>query len=261
MMRAAATGALAIALAALLAACHPADTGYQGWIEADLVFVGPDEAGRVDTLSIDEGSAVTRGADLFTVDTDLQKADLESAEAAQVNAQRAFERAEELLRTRTGSQKTYDDAQAMLRDAKARRDAARTRLERRKVASPVTGTVEQVYFRPGEVVAAGRPVVALLPPGNLKVRFFVPQGELARIALGDKVRVTCDGCAPNLSAKVSFIARSAEFTPPVIYSLEERAKLVFLVEALPDDPKAVRVGQPVGVQLATPPKPAVARRK
>jgi HlyD family secretion protein len=252
-----------IALGALLAACTPTDSGYQGWIEADLVFVGPDEAGRVETLAVDEGGTATRGADLFTVDTDLQRADVASAEASQINAQRAFERAEELLRTKTGTQKTFDEAQAMLRDAKARLDAARTRLARRKVASPVTGTVEQVYFRPGEVVAAGRPVVALLPPGNLKVRFFVPQGALPAIALGDKVRVACDGCAQNLSAKVGFIARQAEFTPPVIYSLEERAKLVFMVEALPDDPAAFRVGQPVQVRpwQDTPAKPAVARRK
>lgn len=254
---------LAIVLSALLAACGPGDSGYQGWIEADLVFVGPDEAGRVETLSVDEGDTVARGADLFTVDTDLQKTDLASAEAAKINAQRAFERAEELLRTRTGSQKTFDDAQAQLRDTTARLDAARTRLERRKVASPVSGTVEQVYFRPGEVVAAGRPVVALLPPGNLKVRFFLPQGELPHIALGDKVGVACDGCAPNLAAKVTFISRTAEFTPPVIYSLEERAKLVFMVEALPDDAKTFRVGQPVQVRpwQNAAPKPAVARRK
>jgi HlyD family secretion protein len=262
MTRAATTRALTIVLGALLlAACTRSEDAYQGWIEADLVFVGPDEAGRVETLSVEEGATVARGADLFSVDTDLQKSDLASAEASQVNAQRAFERAEELLRTKTGTQKTFDEAQAVLRDARARLDAAHTRLERRKVASPVSGTVEQVYFRPGEVVGAGRPVVALLPPGNLKVRFFLPQGELPRIALGDKVSVACDGCAANLTAKVSFIARTAEFTPPVIYSLEERAKLVFMVEALPDDPKVFRVGQPVRVRPFAPPKPAVARRK
>jgi HlyD family secretion protein len=50
-------------------------------------------------------------------------------------------------------------------------------------------------------------------------------------------------------AHVSFIARTAEFTPPVIYSLEERAKLVFLIEALPERPDAFRVGQPIRVTL------------
>jgi HlyD family secretion protein len=252
----------AVLCALLLSACGDSDGAYQGWIEADMIFVGPDEAGRVETLSVDEGGTVARGADLFTVDTDLQRSDLASAEASQINAQRAFERAEELLRTRTGTQKVFDEAQAALRDAKARLDAAHTRLARRKVASPVEGTVQQVYFRVGEVVGAGRPVVALLPPGNLKVRFFLPQAELPRLALGDKVGVACDGCAPDLTARVSFMSRTSEFTPPVIFSLEERAKLVFMVEALPDDPAAFRVGQPVRVRpMAAAPPANVARRR
>jgi HlyD family secretion protein len=99
-------------------------------------------------------------------------------------------------------------------------------------------------------VPAGRPIVALLPPGNVKVRFYVPQAMLPKIAAGDPVKVSCDGCAPDLVAHVSFISRSSEYTPPVIYSLDERDKLVFLIEALPERPDAVRVGQPVSVVLA-----------
>jgi HlyD family secretion protein len=83
----------------------------------------------------------------------------------------------------------------------------------------------------------------------MKVRFFVPETVLPRIAYGDAVTVRCDGCSGDLSAKVSFISKTAEFTPPVIYSLEERAKLVFLIEALPVAPANMRVGQPVDVQL------------
>jgi HlyD family secretion protein len=98
----------------------------------------------------------------------------------------------------------------------------------------------------GEVVPAGRPIVALLPPENVRIRFFVPETEIARLSLGQPVRVGCDACRPA-DAKVSFIARSAEYTPPEIYSLEERAKLVYRVEAIPADPKALRPGQPVDV--------------
>jgi HlyD family secretion protein len=98
-------------------------------------------------------------------------------------------------------------------------------------------------------VPAGRPVVALLPPGNLKIRFFAPQSILPTIKYGDIVDVSCDGCEKGLTAKVSFIARSAEYTPPVIYSQEERAKLVFLIEARPEQPDKFRVGQPVTVTL------------
>jgi HlyD family secretion protein len=242
---------LAVALAAVaLAACGDGDAGFQGWVEANLIFVGPDETGRVETLAVREGDATTKGARLFTVDADLQQADVMSAEAAVTNAQQAYERAQQLLKTQAGTQKTFEDAEASLRTAQARLNSARTRLARRQVASPVEGTVQQIYFRPGEVVPPGRPIVALLPPGNMKVRFFVPEAALPRIAYGDTITVRCDGCAGDITAKVSFIAKTVEFTPPVIYSQEERAKLVFLVEALPNRPENLRVGQPVTVTLA-----------
>jgi HlyD family secretion protein len=102
-------------------------------------------------------------------------------------------------------------------------------------------------------------VVSLLPPGNIKVRFFVPETVLPSIAYGDTIKIGCDGCAGDLTARVSFIAKQSEFTPPVIYSLEERAKLVFLVEALPDKPGALRVGQPIDVSLVPQPHPEAAR--
>src|SRR6185437_4759583 len=124
------------------------------------------------------------------------------------------------------------------------------RLTRRRVFSPVAGTIQQVYYRSGEIVPAGKPVVAVLPPANLKIRFFVPEAMLPSVQFGSSVGVTCDGCDKNLTAKVSFIARSAEFTPPVIYSLDERAKLVFMIEARPDQPDKFRVGQPISVALA-----------
>jgi HlyD family secretion protein len=105
------------------------------------------------------------------------------------------------------------------------------------------------------MVPAGRAVVAVLPPGNIKLRFFVAQTDVARVAVGDKVGVRCDGCPTGLTAQVNFIARTVEFTPPVIYSLEERAKLVFLVEARPERPDAFRVGQPIDVTLTRERKP------
>ena len=241
-------------LAVALVGCNDTEPKFQGWIEANLIFVGPDEAGRVDTLSVREGDKVDAKAPLFTLDDDLQRADLALNEAALKNAEQAFDRAKKLLTTQAGTQKTYDDAEAALRTAQARLNASQTRLARRKVASPVSGTVPQVYVRPGEMVSAGRPVLSLVPPGNMKVRFFVPEGMLPQIAHGDAVSVHCDGCPGEIKARVSFIAKSAEFTPPVIYSQTERAKLVFLIEALPDNPESLRVGQPVDVTIA--PKPA-----
>jgi HlyD family secretion protein len=109
------------------------------------------------------------------------------------------------------------------------------RLSRRQEKAPAAGRVEDVFFRMGETANTGQAVVSLLTPDKLKLRFFVSEPELSSVAVGQKVSVGCDGCKPNLTATINFIARTAEFTPPVIYSLTRREKLVFLVEARPDD--------------------------
>jgi len=242
--------AILSAAALALAACSETrDPGFQGWVEADLIFVSPDEYGRVETLSVREGDTVEKGAPLFTVDPDIQAADVEMAKASLANAKVAFERAQTLLKTSAGTQKSFDDAEAALRTAEARLVLVQTRLTRRKAASPVAGSVQQIYYRPGELVPAGRPVMSLLPPGNIKVRFFVPETELPRISLGQPVSIHCDGCKADVPARVTFISRTSEFTPPVIYSLDERSKLVFLIEARTDAPGDLRVGQPVDVRV------------
>jgi HlyD family secretion protein len=251
-IRFAGLAALALAVFALAGCAKNKDRAVQGWVEAELVFVSPDEQGRVEIEKVREGDRAQKGELLFTVDPDLQQADVDVRETAVVNAQQNFDRAKELLQTSSGTQKNYEDAEAALRQAKANLDASQTRLTRREVFSPADGTIEQIYYRPGETVPAGRPVVALLPPANLKLRFFVPEGLLPSIRYGETVTVGCDGCDKGLTAKVSFIARSAEYTPPVIYSLDERAKLVFLIEARPEHPEKFRVGQPITVTL--PPK-------
>lgn len=239
-----------IGMALFLSACSKeAENEFQGWVEADLIFVSPDEQGRVETMMVREGDRVEKDTPLFTLDADLQRADLAVAQAAVTNTKQAFERAQQLLKTASGTQRDFDVAQAAYRQADAQLGAAQTRLDRRKLASPVAGVVQQIYFRPGETVPASRPIMAVLPPGNIKVRFFIPERMLARIAIGDEVRVTCDGCANNIVAPVTFISRNAEFTPPVIYSLEERSKLVYLVEARPAQTEMLRVGQPVSVEL------------
>ena len=167
------------------------------------------------------------------------------------NAQQAFDRAQELLKTAAGTQKTLRRRRGGAAPGQGQSglvaDAARRAATR---YSPVDGTVQQVYYRPGEMVPAGRPVVALLPPRQSQGALLRAGGAAARDQISaTPSTVSCDGCATGLTAKVSFIARSAEFTPPVIYSLEERAKLVFLIEARPEQPEKFRVGQPVSVTL------------
>ncbi len=130
---------------------------FQGWVEADLIFVSPDEIGRIETLAVREGSVVATGDPLFTLDDDLQRAAVNENEAYVTNAKVDYTRAEELMKKAVGSVKTFDDAKATLRSAEAKLNSAKTRLDRRTRLSPVSGTIQEVYFRGGEMVEAGAP--------------------------------------------------------------------------------------------------------
>ena len=137
---------------------------------------------------------------------------------------------------------------AAAREALAQAD---WRLRQKTVAAPVEGSVADTLFVLGEWVPAGAPVVSLLPPANVKVRFFVEERRLGSLHTGQKVAIACDGCGAAIRAPITFIATQAEYTPPIIYSKDSRAKLVFLVEARPASGDAVRLhpGQPVDVTL------------
>jgi HlyD family secretion protein len=239
-----------LVLALALAGCNERkNPGYQGWVEADMIFVSPDESGRVTKLNVREGDEVKQGAPLYSVDDDLQLADLYQNNATLANAQQVYDRAASLSKTGSGTQATLDSALSALRVAEARVNTSQTRLARRSSSAPVGGTIQQIYFREGEMVPAQRPVLSIMPPGNMKLRFFVPETELPKLAIGDEVKVTCDNCAADLTAKIYFIATTAEYTPPVIYSLDERNKLVYLIQARPSRPDSLRVGQPISVYL------------
>lgn len=131
-------------------------------------------------------------------------------------------------------------------EAEAALASAQWALDQRTVVASADGRIEDVYFRVGEEVTAGAAVLQLLPPPNLKLRLYVPEPLLGGYKIGQKLAVACDGCAAGQTATISFIATTAEFTPPVIYSRESRAKLVYLIEARPDDTaQAWHPGQPI----------------
>jgi HlyD family secretion protein len=239
---------IALVVAVTLSGCNqPRNPGYQGWVEADMIFVSPDESGRVTKLNFREGDEVNTGELLYSMDDDLQQADLTQNNATLANAQQTYNRALSLSKTGAGTQATLDSAVSGLRVAEAHVNTSQTRLARRNGFAPVSGTLQQIYFRVGETVPAQRPVLSIMPPGNLKLRFFVPEPELPKLANGDEIHITCDSCAADLTAKIYFIATMAEYTPPVIYSLDERSKLVFLIQARPSRPDSLRVGQPVSI--------------
>ena len=119
--------------------------------------------------------------------------------------------------------------------------------------APAEALVYDVLYRVGEWVPAGAPVVSLLPPGALKLRFFVPEAMLAQAVVGREVTVSCDGCAAGLRARIRYVSPQAEFTPPVIYSNDSRSKLVFMAEAEPAAAADLKPGQPVDVRFAKAP--------
>lgn len=147
-----------------------------------------------------------------------------------------------------------DEIRAAEADAKAAREVlaqSEWRLAQRAVAAPAAGLVHDTYYNPGDFVPAGSPVVSILPPANVKARFYVSEPMLAQIHAGTVVKLGCDGCGAPIEAKVDFVSDLAEYTPPVLYSKENRGKLVFLVEARPAaaDAAKLKPGQPVDVTL------------
>ncbi|MEM5518133.1 HlyD family efflux transporter periplasmic adaptor subunit [Henriciella sp. AS95] len=149
--------------------------------------------------------------------------------AAQAAVEAARQRiASATLPARDGSREA---AQSATVSATAAKDRAAYQLSERRVMAPEAGRVEEVFYTAGEYVMPGAPVIAILPEGALKARFFVPQSELSSLKAGQTVRVTADGMANPANARISYIAHEAEYAPPVIYTRETRSKLVFLVEA------------------------------
>jgi HlyD family secretion protein len=143
-----------------------------------------------------------------------------------------------------------DSAQALAQAAEQSQAQAAWRVGQTRQSAPLAARVNDVFLRVGEWVPAGQAVLALLPPDQRKARFYVGEGEVGGLKPGDTVHLHCDGCGAAIPARVSFIASGPEYTPPVIYSNTQRAKLVFLVEARPtrpEDAERLRPGQPVSV--------------
>ncbi|QQM29553.1 HlyD family efflux transporter periplasmic adaptor subunit [Martelella lutilitoris] len=191
--------------------------------------------------------SLTRARSLFRQESGT-KANLDSAVSAYAQAKAALDKINAQIALGELPQRDQQIEQAEQSVSAAGSDlaAAEAALALKTVSAPASGSIEEVYYRTGEVVPAGRPVVALLPPQNIKIEFFVPERERAALKVGDRVRVSCDGCRPQ-DATIFFIAKDAEYTPPEIFSREERAKMVYRLEARPEDPAALAVGLPVNV--------------
>ncbi len=150
-----------------------------------------------------------------------------------------------------GREDAIHAAQAAVESQNAALAKARWAFDQKQQFAPTNAFVQDTLYRQGEWVAAGNPVVVLLPPENLKVRFFVPQAMLPQIKSGETVNVSFDGGKHAYAATINYISTQNEFTPPVIYNRENRAKLVYMIEAkFPNaDATDLRSGQPVDVKI------------
>ena len=224
---------------------------FQGYVEGEFVYVASPLAGQLETLSVQRGQQVTTGQPLFALDETAEKAAREQIQAALVLSERELKRQEELFRKGVASTQDLDRARSARDQDKKRLDQTDWSFDQKKQAAPQSGLVYDTLFRQGEWVAAGKPVVVLLPPQNIKVRAFVPETRVGAIHYGDPAQVKVDGVKEPFVGKVSYISPKAEYTPPVIYSRETRAKLVFMVELIFDQRSSADLhpGQPVDVEF------------
>ncbi len=309
-------GALAAMVSALIAGfTEHGPPVYNGYVEANYVYVAATNPGRINAIPTLEGQTVTKGQMLFSLDddhyraalsaaiaqraaaeaswrnletgsrseeTDVIKASLKQAEASQALAKTTLERIMKLKQSGLVPDSKVDEARAQLDTsnasvaqlkaqltvaelparpeqlaaAKANVDAAvanveaaRVNLDDRTVESPVGGVIDRVFYRNGEVVGIGAPVLSILPPGELKVEFFIPEPDRNLFRIGDILDLSCDNCPDGLTATISYLASQPQNTPPIIYSRDERKRLVFLAEAMVDADISLLPGQPVSMKV------------
>ena len=213
-------------------------------IDEQLVQARATLAGSAATLTRNQKLVEQGYVSALTLDSLIAARDHDAARVKELQAQRA-------MASEAARRDEITAANAAARGAQADLALAQWRAGQKQRAAPVDAVVFDVMYRTGEWVNAGAPVVALLPAANLKVRFFVPEPAMARAALGSEVSLACDGCTPNLRARIRWVSPQAEYTPPLIYSNASRSKLVFAVEATPlDAATTLKPGQPLDVRFA-----------
>jgi HlyD family secretion protein len=258
---------LLVLVAGFFFGCSPNSSNeFQGYIEGEYVYVASPLGGALTNLAVARGNSVTNGQLLFQLEHGSETAALDEAEKNLAQARANFTLSEtnyarrQQLRDANGviSAEELDQARtqsnadaAQVASQQAARDKAKWAFDQKQQFAPTNAFVQDTLYRSGEFVAAGSPVVVLLPPENLKVRFFVPQEVLPKIKTGQTIAVNFDGATKKYSATINFISTQNEFTPPVIYNRENRAKLVYMIEAKfsPADAAELRPGQPVDVKI------------
>ncbi len=238
------------------------DPGFQGWVEADMIFVSPDESGRVTKLNVREGEEVKPGeAALFASTTICSRPISTRTRLRSPTPNRPMIAPPSLSKTGSGTQANLDSADLVAARGRSaasipRRPGWRGAAALRRSAAPSSRSISakaRWCRRSGRCCRSCRPATSSYASSCLRP-------ELPKLAIGDQVRVTCDNCAADLTAKIYFIATTAEYTPPVIYSLDERSKLVYLIQARPSRPDALAC-RPADQRVPQSPETPVAAKR
>ncbi len=250
---------LPLLLLFLIAACgKDAGQTYQGYVEGEWLYLSSPQGGYLETLNVARGDHPTRGSLAFALTGEQRQAQnaaleaqLRAAEATLKFASAQLQRQEELEKKNFASASRTEELLSSKAQAAAQVRVLREQLTNKTVQIPAQGEVTDIYYRPGEWVPPGQPVLSLLPDDKRRIRFFVPESIVATLHTGQPVEANCDGCAAPVAMTIDFIATQAEYTPPVIYSQGSREKLVFRVEAIPSpqDAPRLRPGLPVEVSI------------
>jgi HlyD family secretion protein len=250
---------------------------YQGYAEGRYTYISANFSGKLEKLNVERGMQVKQNENLFILDQEPEKstydkalADLAQAKSAINQYQSAFilnkknyERAQKLVKTGTMSAEDFDTAKSSYEQSEAQLKAEQQnvislqavlnqsawQIQQKTLYAPKAAFVFDTYYLPGEWVPAGQPVLSLLAPSDIKVIFFVNEKTLSLLSLGQRISIACDSCQKTYSGKITYISSTAEYTPPVIYSDERRDKLVYRIEAFPENPTFFHPGMPVKISI------------
>jgi len=262
---------------------------FTGYVVSDNVYMSSSISGTVFSVNVKRGQRVEIGTPLFQIDLTslksqaekveaqikeaesqkaVKQAELISAEAerkfaiadmnrfvsvkdavSQQDIDAALERATKASANIVSVQNQISAAASNIESSKAELRDIEHRIGELSPNSPVSGRIEEVMYKPGEWAAANAAIVSIVPDSEIKVRFYIPQNQLSKCHVGTKVSVFYDGGPKDMTATVDFISTRPEYTPPVIYSLTTRDKLVFMAEAVPTEPCKLIPGQPMDVSI------------
>jgi HlyD family secretion protein len=244
--------ALLLAVVTALLEWAPWSIGhFQGYVEGEYVYVASPVGGRLDELCVQRGQQVAAGDKLFRLDLSPEREELAQDEARLLLAEQNLARGKASVDSGAMSRKDYDTYVSDQRSAEQAVVQGRWKIQQKTQNSIISGFVQDTLYVVGEYVPANKPIVCLLPPENIKVRFFADARQRGGIALNHRVKLKVYGAKQDYYGRVNYLSSNAEYTPPVIYSNDTRGDLTFMIEVRPDKEALPHLypGQPVEVVL------------